>query len=306
MIPPSQAWGSPAGVQSRTMMHDGDFPVPDLRFVPIENLVPHERHDAHRMEPLVRQLRDEGLLKNPPVVAPLSWDAVESADALPRYVVLDGANRASAAAAAGFPHMLVQVVRYAEPHVHLATWYHALSEFEPRELEAALERIGGLECRMEERVHGRALLARREALACVAFGGTSVMTLTGGGDLESRNALLNQVVDIYRRRAFYRVTSDAIEPVRQRYPDVTALLVFPHFEPDEILELALSGARLPAGITRHLIRWRALRVNLPIERLADRGESPEQKNEWLRHWLAERVATRHVRFYEEPTVLFDE
>src|SRR5439155_20595183 len=129
MIPPSQAWGSPAGVQSRTMMHDGDFPVPDLRFVPIENLVPHERHDSRRMEPLVQQLREGAVLKNPPVVAPLSWDAGESAETLMRYVVLDGANRASAAAAAGFPHMLVQVVHYAEPHVRLSTWYHALSEF---------------------------------------------------------------------------------------------------------------------------------------------------------------------------------
>ena len=97
-----------------------------------------------------------------------------------------------------------------------------------------------------------------------------------------------------------------IDAVRQRYPDVTALIVFPHFEPDEILELATSGARLPAGITRHLIRWRALRVNVPIERLADRSQTLERKNSWLREWLAERVSTRHVRYYEEPTVLFDE
>jgi len=117
---------------------------------------------------------------------------------------------------------------------------------------------------------------------------------------------LNHVVDFYRRRHFYRVTGDTIEAARQRHPDVTAVVVFPHFEPDEILELAMSGARLPAGITRHLIRWRALRVNVPIERLADRTQSPDQKNAWLREWLTERVTTRHVRFYEEPTVLFDE
>src|SRR2546428_9404529 len=145
------------------MVHDDEFPVPDLRFVPIENLVPHERHDSRRMEPLVQQLREGAVLKNPPVVAPLSWDAGESAETLMRYVVLDGANRASAAAAAGFPHMLVQVVRYAEPHVHLATWYHALSEFEPRELEAALERIGGPPCPTGRRVHRRRPAAARQA-----------------------------------------------------------------------------------------------------------------------------------------------
>ncbi len=279
-----------------------DFPLPDLRFVPIESLVPHEQHDAHRMEPLVRQLREEIHLRNPPVVAPLEAAAGEP----PRYVVLDGANRSSAARAAGFPHMVVQVVRYEHPDVRLSTWYHALSGIPHAELEQALHAIPGLEIRTDDRIHGRALLARREALACVAVTGSTVMTLRGGHDLESRNELLNHVVDFYRRRRFYRVTGDSLPVARERYPDVTAILVFPHFEPDEILELALSGARLPAGITRHLIRWRALRVNVRIERLADTVTSLADKNAWLADWLAERVATRHVRFYEEPTVLFDE
>ena len=284
------------------MVHGSDdFPLPDLRFVPVESLVPHEQHDAHRMEPLARQLRDETHLRNPPVVAPLAEDGDDA-----RYVVLDGANRSTAARAAGFPHMVVQVVRYEEPYVRLATWYHALSAMPPAEIESALRSVHGLTCHSEDRIHGRALLARRQALACIVTPGVKVMTLTGGADLEDQNALLNQVVDIYRRRHFYRVTGDTLEAARQRNPDVTAVVVFPHFEPDEILELAMSGARLPAGITRHLIRWRALRVNAPIERLADRTQTIDQKNSWLREWLTERVTTRHVRFYEEPTVLFDE
>jgi hypothetical protein len=84
------------------------------------------------------------------------------------------------------------------------------------------------------------------------------------------------------------------------------VVVFPHFEPPEIQELATSGARLPAGITRHLIRWRALRINVPLERLADVELSLEEKNRWLEAWLREKVGDRQVRFYEEPTVLFDE
>ena len=284
------------------MVHAGDdFPLPDLRFVPVESLVPHEQHDAHRMEPLVRQLREETHLKNPPVVASL---ADHEGD--PRYVVLDGANRSTAARAAGFPHMVVQVARYEEPHVRLATWYHALSDMTAAEIETSLRAIPGLTCHAEDRIHGRALLARRQALACIVTSDSKVMTLTGGADLEDKNDLLNQVVDIYRRRHFYRVTGDTLDAARQRNPDVTMVVVFPHFEPDEILELAMSGARLPAGITRHLIRWRALRVNAPIALLADRTQTLEQKNTWLREWLTERVTTRHVRFYEEPTVLFDE
>src|SRR3990172_6129123 len=94
--------------------------LPDLRFVPVESLVPHEQHDPHRSGPLVQRLRDHGVLRNPPVVTPLPPDD-------DRFVVLDGANRATATRAAGLPHVVVQVVRYEDPGIHLTTWHHALS-----------------------------------------------------------------------------------------------------------------------------------------------------------------------------------
>jgi hypothetical protein len=277
--------------------------LPDLRFVPVESLVPHEQHDEQRLAALVQRMREQSMLKNPPVVALLTGDNGRDA----RYVVLDGANRATAARAAGFPHMLVQVVRYHDPMVQLSTWSHALGSFPRADLDRALDGIPELERRETPRMLARAQLARREALAAVAFDEGPMLTLHGGRDIMERNALLNAVVDIYRARSrFYRVASDSLEEARIRFPDVTAVVVFPHFEPAEILELATSGARLPAGITRHLIRWRALRVNLPIDRLVDAQCSLEEKNRWLETWLQEKTAHRQVRFYEEPTVLFDE
>jgi hypothetical protein len=277
-----------------------DLTLPDLRFVPIESLVPHEQHDVHRLQALVCRMREQGMLKNPPVVAPLGPPGET-------YVVLDGANRATAAQAAGLPHMLVQVVPYSDPTVHLTTWYHALGEFPRPDLEKALKSIERLRCLPADYLHARAMLARREVLAFAAYERDEATTLHGGAGIMERNALLNSVVDIYRARGrFYRVASDSVEETRARHPDVTAILVFPHFEPAEILELATSGARLPAGITRHLIRWRALRLNIPLDRLADPRQTLEQKNEWLQTWLREKISERQVRFYEEPTVLFDE
>ena len=97
-----------------------------------------------------------------------------------------------------------------------------------------------------------------------------------------------------------------VAEAQAEHPEVTALVVFPHFEPAEVMELATSGERLPAGITRHLIRWRALRLNIPLDRLADTKPSLEEKNRWLSEWLQDKWTQRQVRFYEEPTVLFDE
>jgi hypothetical protein len=275
--------------------------LPDLRIVPTALLVPHEQEDESRVGRLSERLRAAGVLKNPPIVT-----EVLTAERGACLVVLDGANRVSAARAAGLPHFLVQVVRYDEG-VELTTWHHALSGFPYERLERELARVPGLTLGHEGPSHARALLARREAIAFVLSGPDDALTLLGDHGLYERNALLNAVVDLYRDRVpFHRAVRDSLSEARARFPDVTALVVFPKFHPDEIIEIAASGARLPAGITRHVIPWRALRVNIPLDILADPAKPVEEKNRWLRAWIEERIAQKHVRFYTESTVLFDE
>src|SRR5262245_37456344 len=130
--------------------------LPDLRFVAVDALVPHEQHDEQRAGPLVLRMREQGVLRNPPVVAALAAD--ES-----RFVILDGANRATAARQAGLRHIVVQVVRYEDPEIRLTTWHHALIDFPVAELERAFAAIPGLERCPADRRHARAVLARREA-----------------------------------------------------------------------------------------------------------------------------------------------
>jgi hypothetical protein len=280
-----------------------DFRLPDLRFVPVQSLVPHEQHDLQRMRPLIQGFREQAVLKNPPIVALLPGSPEDA----PRYMVLDGANRATAAREAGLPHIVVQVARYEDPWVHLSTWHHALSEATRDDLLGSCKSIRGLECRDEALLSARAQVARREALAYAVHEGEVVTVFRGGTTLEERNQLLNAIVDTYREsRRFYRMSTESFEVAKERHPDVRTLVVFPHFDPAEVVELATSGALLPAGVTRHLIRWRALRVNVPMDRMTDTKLSLEQKNRWLETWLAEKWTQRQVRFYEEPTVLFDE
>jgi len=279
-----------------------DFELPDLRIVEVDRLVPHEQHDDQRSLPLVDALKKAGVLKNPPVVTPLApHDPNER-----RFVVLDGANRSTAARLANLPHMLVQVVRYDDPGVRLTTWHHALVSYPDDAVEKLLSGMTGLVQNSDDPLHARATLARREAFAIIETG-SRCFTLHGAGDVRQQNEMLNRVVDSYRGRTrFHRVVSELLADAQEHFPSVTALVVFPHFQRAEILELAKSGARLPAGITRHLIPWRALRVNVPVERLADTSQNAEAKTEWLREWLQEKVLARSVRFYEESTVLFDE
>jgi hypothetical protein len=71
------------------------------------------------------------------------------------------------------------------------------------------------------------------------------------------------------------------------------------------MQLCGEGYMLPSGITRFSVAPRALHVNYPLEEL--KADKPlEEKNEVLRRWLLDRIAHKGVRYYSEPTVLFDE
>lgn len=284
-------------------MEQPDFRLPDLRFVPVEDVHPHEWNDLQRTEPLVQKLKESGTLRNPPIAVQVGdGHRVET-----RYVVLDGANRSTAARAAGWPHIVVQVVRYEEPAVMLGTWFHALTTDARASLEDGLAAIKGLERTMHDKLHARAMLARREALACIALGEGDAIVLKGGRTLHRRNQLLNEVVSVYHDRVPYvRVTTDSLTQVRRDHPEASALVIFPRYDPAEVIELASAGELLPAGITRHLIQWRALRVNIPVALCADASMPLAEKNAWIEHWLADRVRQRQVRYYAEPTVMFDE
>src|SRR5215813_4688638 len=279
-------------------MSQMDFRLPDLRFVPTDAVFPHEYHDQQRTEPLVQRLRESGTLKNPPVVTQVG----DGMRVEPRFVVLDGANRSTAARAAGWPHLLVQVVRYESPSVELFTWYHALTADARELLERGLAALPGLEIAHHDRLHARALLARREALACVVLHEGDVIVARGGRSLHERNELLNALVHLYQDKLPYtRVTSDSLSAARREHPDVQALVIFPRYDPSEVIDLASAGEFLPAGITRHLIRWRALRVNVPVALCEDPKKPLDEKNRWVEAWTAERLTKREVRFYEEPT-----
>ncbi len=141
----------------------------------------------------------------------------------------------------------------------------------------------------------------------MALSEDEAIVLQGGRTLRKRIQLLNEIVGVYHNRVPYvRVTTDSLAQARRDHPDVTTLVVFPRYDPAEVIELAGAGDLLPAGITRHLIQWRALRVNIPIALCADAAMPLAQKDAWIEQWLEDRVRQRQVRFYAEPTVMFDE
>ena len=272
--------------------------MPDLRVLPAAELLLHEQHDAQRSEPLLHRLQTDGVLKNPPIVAPIRGEQ--------RYVVLDGANRVTAVKALGIAHIAVQVVDYEDAELILDTWHHLVMGVGVAHFKGMLQAVQGIKIELADAVHARAQLARREILAFVEYLDGGVWTLQASGDLHQRTQRLGEIVDLYKVRGrIFRANTDHLPSLLPFHDDVAALVVFPRFAPAEIIDLARVGACLPAGITRHLIPRRALRINLPLAVLSSGASLPE-KNAWLAHWLKQKIASKTVRYYQESTFVFDE
>jgi hypothetical protein len=272
--------------------------MPDLRVVRVAELLLHEQHDAQRSEPLLQRLQSEGVLKNPPIVAPIQGEGC--------YVVLDGANRVTAVQALGIDYVAVQVVDYEDADLVLDTWHHLVTGIAVEPMKHTLAAVPGVRIEHADAAHARAQLARREILAFVEFLDGELWTLHALGDLHQRTRRLNEIVDLYKERGrIFRASVDDLRSLLPLHDDAAALVVFPRFVPAEIIDLARVGARLPAGITRHLIPRRALRINLPLEVLGG-AASLAQKNAWLTDWLRQQLASKSVRYYHESTFVFDE
>ena len=292
-----------------------DVELPNLQIIPAQSLLPHEKFERQRSEPLVARLRAEGVLKNPPVVAPIPGEDL--------YVVLDGTNRAESLKAMACPHVVVQVVDYDNPGVILDTWFHLVTDMASDDLLHAAKSIDGLRIEPARLRRARSELVHRRATAYLVVPGPPVRR--GGvrgrlarqrqavgylayveGDVTLRTAVLARLVDVYESRGrIHRVNTDRLESLLPLYRDVAALVVFPRYQPSEIVALARRGAFLPPGITRHVIPGRALRLNFPIEVLTD-NRTLEEKNAWLQDWLRVKLAGKEIRYYQESTYLFDE
>lgn len=280
-----------AKVQSASRLLEGRS-LPDLRIVPRAQVHLHEDTDPARVNRLIARLRAEGVLRNPPIAA-LHPDG--------GFVILDGANRTTALLALEAPVVLLQVVEYDDPAVTLDVWCHLLTQ--PLDLPGLL-RARGLAVRNVTSAEASRRAPQRSA-------GCYVLTPRGAVEVsasahQSLAETLAAVVDAYKTtNRIYRVMSADLEGLTQEYGSVAALVVFPPFTKRDIMEISQAPVKLPAGITRHLIPGRALRVNLPLDVLTSPGEI-EGKNRWLADEIHRRLLENRIRFYPESSFLFDE
>jgi phosphoglycerate dehydrogenase-like enzyme len=268
--------------------------VLSLQVVPLDKVFPHERVDQQRVEKLVGRLEVEERLSNPPVVA-------EAGD---RYVVLDGATRTAALQQMGYPHMIVQVVSD-KSKLGLHTWLHAIREADPAELVKQLDNlpeISMIETKtskvLDEMLEygGLCYLHTVEGKICL------IQAKPGVNHLDALIKLTDTYMEAYQ---VARTLNSNVISLRHEFPDLAALVVFPEYTVEQVLQIAQAGRMLPAGITRFIIPGRVLRLNAELRPLKSEA-SLREKNEWLHQLLMDKLNKNQLRYYEEPVYLLDE
>lgn len=266
-----------------------DAPPPDLRIVPIDKILPHEEHDQQRSVPLIERLKEAEFFTNPPIVAPMGDG---------NFVVMDGANRTFSFRALGYKYLLVQVAPYDSGYVDLGVWQHIISDWSEQAFQAQLQQLDNIEIRAGWDY---------KSVAQILMHDGSVISIHGANDtIVARNQTLCKLVNVYRSTSTLNRTAITDPTIIWRlYPEAISLVLFPPYDPVDIVNAAKHKAFLPPGVSRHIIQGRALRLNYPIKHLRDET-SLEEKNAHLDAWVRNKLAKRSVRYYAESTYQFDE
>ena len=274
----------------------GEFP--DLRIVAQDDLLLHEEEDFERVARLIDRLAADGVLKNPPIVASLAGSH--------RYMLLDGANRVSALRNLEVPHLLVQVESYDEPELVISHWNHVVRDIETKTIMEMANSMPGVTVK-EGELGDRGDESSPDYLCTIALSESKALHLRGELELSERVDHLRELTQIYYRGPgrMDRVNHADFPSVRQHYPHFGALVLFPNFSKDDVRRIAEAGERLPSGVTRILVPRRVLGFNLQLALL--KSHLPlQEKRHWLQEAINEKVSEKKVRYYQEPTFVFDD
>ncbi|RMF05361.1 MAG: hypothetical protein D6768_01295 [Chloroflexi bacterium] len=268
-------------------------PPLNLRVVPLALVVPHETVDPRRVERLVNRLNADGKLANPPIV-------IQMED---HYVVLDGATRVTAMKQLGFPHIVAQVV--SPESVNLNTWHHVIRKVAVNDLLALLGELPEITLTEQTPPRLPAIVPDRGDVCALCTANNQMFLVQAAPGVKPLTAL-NRLTETYIAAGrVMRALTTNLPALKNEHPDLSALVVFPAYRVEQVLQIARAGNILPAGITRFLIPGRVLRLNAGLEYLKS-DASLTDKNRWLYDLVVGKFSANAVRYYQEPVYLLDE
>ena len=269
-----------------------------LQIVSINDILPQETFDISRAKKLALQIKSDGQLTNPIIVAGIGKN---------KFIQLDGANRLQAMQLLAFNSIVCQIVDYQDmDNVELASWLHLVKINAQNILETVKSIIplvitdGKI-----KQVRNRFIQSEgTEPICLLVSPDLKVKKVVFKGGLTEKVEALNKIVSVYQETIIRDVlplqaSRDDLIFLFKVHPECQTMVVFPIFTRHQIIKVIKKGGFFPAGITRHVIKKRCLNINLPLE-VFGKGSVEEQNR-----ILDQILEKRRFRLYEEPTIYFE-
>ncbi len=274
--------------------------IPNLEILDLKDLKAHEEVDDSRVGKLMGLLREDQILRNPPLVLPF-----ENSEG--QFLILDGATRVNAFNRLGIKHILAQVVDRRTHSLQVENWNHVLLDSHAEEfLEKLQEQPGIVVSRLESERREKSPKDEPSRIQLITADNTIYSIGFSEDEQVSEIQFLNRLVGIYGGLGrIERTSATGIQRLMGLYPNLCCLLLLPRYKLEDVLKATNAGEVFPMGYTRFIVSPRALRVNYDLDRL--RSSLPiETKREQLQAWVKMKINDRHLRFYAESTFLFDD
>lgn len=264
----------------------------ELKLIKSADVLLHEECDDNRFNKLIERFKEEKVLYNPLIVGEYKR----------KFILIDGANRFEALKLSGCKTILAQLVSYKSREVRLKSWYHFASGMRMDDLKDYLSR-NGLGYKKWNVKKGINKISR---VGVISKAGEA-MYIKFSRNLEEMMKSLSALNKYYESEFKYvRIDSDAdLTDIKSLSPDEGLLFVYPDFEKEHIVKIAMLSQKLPAGITRHLIPNRVLHIKYEIENLKS-DENLDKRNDELSKLIKQKIQMKKVRLYKEPVLIFDE
>ena len=289
----------------------------ELSFVHLDDLAFHETCDFGRVRRLADQIKKDGHLKNPILVANFpsgSNTSAMSSERGERLLVLDGINRVSALMILGYPDVLAQKVDYTDQNVEMTSWDHLVFNVSKEKMIKRLENEN-LEISSCDWQWRKEALEDEKTICLVLFRDHSGLVVSQkDASAESRVKNLHHIVAVYNLSwEIYHLQNgsmggnidDSLFLAFDTLENCSVINMLPKFKKELVMDLASRGIHFPFGVTRFVIPQRVLGLEISCSVLGDKAPLSE-KNLFLKELLSYRVKSKKAKFYQESVFLFNE
>ena len=269
----------------------------NLDILKIDDILLHETTETNRLRNIFERISGSKHLLNPVIVGKYGS----------QNILIDGANRLSTLKEIDCKLVIAQLTDYKNKKIKLKNWNHLI-------YEAGLDDVkifckdNGINYTEHFYRNGKNILKEDHHFILVSdvVNPRSIL-IHMPRKFEDVIAGLQKFTKFY----FNKYTFDRSEEEISYYDLCKysrrkgVLVEFFKFDKKQIVKIANSKSKLPAGISRHILENRVLHVKYEISKLKEAKDIEKKRNE-LNNYLLTKIDDNKVRQYRESVIVFDE